>query len=398
LSDVKVKSKQIEDLYFDKAFQNLIKSTERFNMFRVMGVDKKERPHSEILSYFLDPGNNHSLEKRFLKKFLVLLKNNEGISFNDYLNMIKENLRAVETEKYLGLNNIIDLFIEFNSLVIGIENKVDAGESKDQLKQYQQILKEKYKGKNKLIVFLTPSGRDPDSSDSEIGVKIISISYEDIKNICEEIKENAHDNIRMFLDNFIIHLEEDIMGSSNEINQICRKIHENHPEAYRYLVEHHQTIINDKIIRLFEKLKEEINEIPEPGLIINEFGVEEISKDLIRTEIRIRNEEWPEGFFIIIYKHSKFGIYPCVIEEVLNDKLKKLINDIFDTEVKGLPAPYKKNKFYFTSDYVNSTASYRAIKEDGDYITEKDIKEAKKRMLEIYKSINSDLLEINKRL
>jgi len=316
-------------------------------MFRVMGVDKKERPHSEILSYLLDPGNNHSLEKRFLKKFLVLIKNKEAISFNDYLNMIKKNPRAVETEKYLDLNNIIDIFIEFNSFVIGIENKVKADEGSDQLKQYQQIIKEKYKEKNKLIVFLTPSGRDPDSSDSEIGVKVISISYKEIRDICKDIKGSAHDNVKMFLNNFVIHLEEDIMGLSNEINQICRKIHENHPEAYRYLVEHHQTIINEKNKRLFKKLKDDINEIAESGLTIDKFGEEKIRKDFIRNEIRIRNEEWPEGFFIIIYKHSTFGIYPCVIEKVLNNKLEKLIDEFFDVEVTGLPAPYKKKQILF---------------------------------------------------
>ena len=77
------------------------------------------------------------------------------------------------TEWYTKNGRRLDICIEIQDnkskkikAVIGIENKVNSGEQMNQISDYQKSLIKRYSNVPKLIFFLTPDGRNPNTSDS----------------------------------------------------------------------------------------------------------------------------------------------------------------------------------------------------------------------------------------
>jgi hypothetical protein len=60
--------------------ENLEAKLKEFNPFKVLKVDQYEIRHSNIISWLLNPGENHNLGDTFIKKFLAeVIINNENI-------------------------------------------------------------------------------------------------------------------------------------------------------------------------------------------------------------------------------------------------------------------------------------------------------------------------------
>lgn len=144
---------------------------ERFNMFRLLGVNHYENMHSAILAEFLNPKGSHGLKSKFLETFIKQLIIPE--SFKDF-NF--ENAK-VKTEAPTDGNGRIDIFI-YDDIghVLIIENKIYAGDQWEQLKRYDQFANQKYGKLNYGIFYLTLLGTAP-SENSAGGVDYTQISY-----------------------------------------------------------------------------------------------------------------------------------------------------------------------------------------------------------------------------
>ena len=135
-------------------------------MFQLLGVAHYELKHSKIIAYFLDPNGLHGQGDMFLKLFLQVI----GYNSNDNSN-INTDKAEVFTEYNINDNGRIDIFIKDNSgNGIIIENKIYAGDQKEQLIRYHNY------AKKHVIYYLTLWGNEA-SEKSAKGVEYICISY-----------------------------------------------------------------------------------------------------------------------------------------------------------------------------------------------------------------------------
>ena len=131
---------------------------EDFNVFSILGMETNEtKTHSAMLVALLDPKGNHYYDVQFLKLFL------DEIGYKEYLNKDLA-LVKVKAEHYLGKisedytsGGFIDVLITFPSgKAIAIENKINAGDQKNQMYRYSL-----FKGKDCKLYYLNETGKPP---------------------------------------------------------------------------------------------------------------------------------------------------------------------------------------------------------------------------------------------
>lgn len=141
---------------------------EKFNIFRVCGVDHYETTHSAILAEFLNPKGGHGQETKYLHLFLNMLKE-KGLPFT-----FSENDVSVYTEYPIDDGRLDILLRNSESQVIVIENKIYACEQNEQLTRYCKWAKANSKGhRDYAIIYLTLYGKESETADE----KYIRISY-----------------------------------------------------------------------------------------------------------------------------------------------------------------------------------------------------------------------------
>lgn len=180
-----------------------------FNVFDYIYPD--ENQISDIIRDLLDPEGKHGQGDLFFKEFLNLIGKSE-IYTTQKVNLIREN----PTTYILKSQRRIDITIDFDDKYgIGIENKPWAAEQEDQLKDYREHLKKKYKD-NYFLIYLSGSESPPMSIEQgerealEREGKFITLFYPfEFKNWLELCyKECKAEKIRLFLRDFIDYVEK----------------------------------------------------------------------------------------------------------------------------------------------------------------------------------------------
>ena len=100
----------------------------RFNLFTtLLQINDEVRLHTRYLTHLLDPQGTHDCGYRFLKSFL------EQVGLSD---LTKQKCNYVAKEHYTDGDGNIDIYIEFESAIVVIENKIDAQDQDAQLERY----------------------------------------------------------------------------------------------------------------------------------------------------------------------------------------------------------------------------------------------------------------------
>src|SRR5260370_18889236 len=177
-----------------------------FSVFKF--IDPDENGLSDILKMLLDPRGAHGQQDLFLKLFI------DRLCRSSERNM--ENTKVVREALTHAIGSFlrrIDILITSNHVTLAVENKVDAGEQPDQLKDYHDHI-QKLPHKDYCLVFLTRDGREPESIPKDVATKLrdehklFELSYEkDIRQWLEEYPPWCEaENIRYFLADFIYYI------------------------------------------------------------------------------------------------------------------------------------------------------------------------------------------------
>jgi len=164
-----------------------------FNIFQALGVKRRELSHSALLAELFNPNGSHGQGEVFLKSFLQEICQKPGCSHIPVKDYIWDNWsigveRNITTsDRGIFLVGRMDIVLEYrgpdpaNSVLIVIENKIDAEEQHKQLKKYSDwIDSQKQDFDNRALIYLTVKGN---KSKSE-GVTYTRMSYtEDISKI-----------------------------------------------------------------------------------------------------------------------------------------------------------------------------------------------------------------------
>lgn len=90
--------------------------------------------------------------------------------------------------------------------VLGIENKLAAGEGENQLSDYQAALARTFRGVPKILVFLTPEGREPESAKEPSECRVVSCSYETITEMCQKMLPSVSGELQLLVNGLSTHL------------------------------------------------------------------------------------------------------------------------------------------------------------------------------------------------
>ena len=137
------------------------------DLLSILGRQRDELFHSRLIGWLLNPTGRHGLGDRFLRAFLAEVWPGETIDTGGAIDIALERPRSgVSDATGLTVEARADLVITLESLVIVIENKLDAGEGADQCERLywswaQDPIETRW-------VFLTPSGREPVTATSDL--------------------------------------------------------------------------------------------------------------------------------------------------------------------------------------------------------------------------------------
>ncbi len=179
-------------------------SEERFNIFRICGVNHYEVTHSSILTELLSNNSSHNFETKFLGAFIETLVKDRIID-EDFSFSFKDI--KVLPEYSVGEFGRIDILIKNINQCIIIENKIYANDQENQLKRYETFAKLNFE--NHLLLYLTLYGDEASEfSAKDSNYKLVSYSHT-IINWLERCVEIAAKSpvIRETLIQYINHLK-----------------------------------------------------------------------------------------------------------------------------------------------------------------------------------------------
>ncbi|MBN9119232.1 MAG: PD-(D/E)XK nuclease family protein [Planctomycetes bacterium] len=208
-------------------------------LFGALGVARDEVAHSRLLATLLDP-RAHAGAETMLRALLTRVA--DGADTPDVTAAVIRRLPAkwdrISVQRELYRVDVVADIREPNGLVVGIENKIDAGEGSEQLSRYQDFLRDRFPGRRALMLFLTPSGRLPLTAAPDHTVPCLPISYSDVLGAIQVARQTASNRDANTLELIAAHLREEIMGEPDEIRQAVRELWHDHSDALRFLLAH----------------------------------------------------------------------------------------------------------------------------------------------------------------
>ncbi|PKM65837.1 MAG: hypothetical protein CVU95_13625 [Firmicutes bacterium HGW-Firmicutes-2] len=241
----------------------------KFNPLKVLKVDEYEIRHSNMLAWLLDPSENHGLGEEFFKKFLgevILINENMDLDIS-ILDIYLNNFHDIQISREW---NSIDILVtsHVNKVVLLIENKVKAKESKGQLKKYSELIDREFKEYRKLKIYLTIDGEEPTEKEYVI------CDYNSILKILTHIMElnsvNLNNKVVDFI-NYYIDVLKNIVEEDEETLHICKEIYSDNYEIINYIAINKNGLISDeggiqeKVLNVYNIYEKSINMILKLG-------------------------------------------------------------------------------------------------------------------------------------
>lgn len=205
--------------------------TSVFNLFDILKISRVEIRHSNMLSWLLNPKENHGLGDSIIRGFIQYVVT----LFPGGLDVIKTLLMDCHDcfiqREWHGID--ILAVSQKEQFVFCIENKIDSKEHDNQLNRYRNLIEGAYPGYRKMYIYLSPEGDEP--SDPE---HWCPMSYQDVLSIIESArkKSNLSPEAQMLIDNYTTTIRRDIVGDE-KLARICAEIYAKHQRALDLIFE-----------------------------------------------------------------------------------------------------------------------------------------------------------------
>ncbi len=250
----------LQNLLLDiECLDTLLPWTVKFNLFDVLKISRTEIRHSNMLSWLLNPNENHGFGDLFIKGIAQRLVQNDTDGRYDVFKFLLLDFFSFSV--YREWKNI-DILLVSNQekTLIAIENKVGSHEHSNQLSRYRTILEKEYPDYQNICVFLTPDGEDP--SDVE---NWDVLTYRDIvdilENICKRIE--LQPDVKLMINNYTEIVRREIVEDQQLID-ICNKIYSKHRKALDLIFEHRL----DGRSQISDVVRNTLNELSVSGKIV----------------------------------------------------------------------------------------------------------------------------------
>jgi hypothetical protein len=295
-----------------------------FNPFEAMGWTKQEIRHSSFLRWFLDPRETHGLGSYPLRVFLMEI-------LSGGINSSAPNVFDADTWDLDGTIiqtewNNTDLMLRNDSerFFVLIENKVRTTEHSNQLERYRKAATAHYPKHKGICIYLTPSGETPSDEAYQI------LSYPQVVSCVERVVERRRsqlsDEVRTFLIQYVELVRRHIVEDS-EIQELCRRLYENHKAAFDLIYEHRP----DRALEISGLLQQAVKDTPGLTLAQSSKSCVRFSTDVLEGFPR-GSDEWVKTKNLILYEFENYngkvvlklilGPGDAATREAIHEKLK----------------------------------------------------------------------------
>ena len=232
IDDYKEKEQALKAFLLDiECLEPLSEWTSRFNLFDILKITRTEIRHSNMLSWLLNPRENHGLGDRIIKGFIQYVVN----SFSGHSNIFDLLLMDCSDSKVLREWKNIDILVvsDANEFVLCIENKIDSSEQGDQLNKYRKIIEEHYSKYRKMFVYLSPAGSESSDLDNWCSMGYLDVMLI-IENACKKVVLNRESEF--LINNYTDIIRRKIVGD-DRLTEICAQIYAKHQKALDLIFE-----------------------------------------------------------------------------------------------------------------------------------------------------------------
>ena len=329
------KAKHSKKLLFNFAYNNeelerLESKLSEFNPFKVLKAERYEIRHSNFLAWLLDPYENHLIGDYFLKKFLkeVLLGNEEFAERHELMfntdELLSLELGDMEVRREWHDIDILLISHRFKLLIL-IENKVGASESRGQLNKYLDICRSEFPAHDTIPVFLTLYGDEPSNSEYAL------LSYEEIYRLLKFSRDIWSGRINQKVIDFItyyIKILEVLLMKDEELSMLCKKIYAEHKEAIDLIKDYTEKTDYEGAVKIFFDAHTELEQL---GWTSNQTWF--LPKKLKEKLPNNMMERWGSVYPVSIWfwlgkKNSKFGVVLEIGPFKDQEKRVKLLNHL----------------------------------------------------------------------
>ena len=381
----------IKDFLLDiDCLEPLTKWTSQFNLFDVLKITRVEIRHSNMLSWLLNPNENHGLNDSVLRGFIqfaVTYFSDETEIFDTLLMDLHDFVIQREWHNIDILSVSAD-----EKFVLCIENKIDSKEHSNQLNRYRKIIEETYPTYKVVYIYLSPDGTE--SSDPE---NWYSMSYSDVLQIIEKACNSTKllPDTELLIKNYIDTIRRDIVGDEN-LARVCAEIYAKHQKALDLIFENRPDRASElaSIFRKWAQIMNDKGEIifsPEKSVkSYTRFKTQTMSRFLPDVEGLRSGWNTPNFYFYEIRNNGNdFFIQLALSSRNIPDDLRKVCEQIN----KYFPARTKKVDWQWRTPF--STKHIKVEEEfSEEYICEqlnRLFENVKKFELKLTESLDKDI-------
>jgi hypothetical protein len=158
---------------------------QKMSLMNILGVSKKELPHSNFLAWFFNVNESHNLGDYVIKEFIkIYFQENELSNFGNKssLSVFEFALMNFDDLEVRREHKNIDLILisQKNQLCIVVENKIKSSEKNGQLDRYKKYIEEDSAYKNfkyKIYIYLSLENQQIDKEDYPLNQDSCRLKY-----------------------------------------------------------------------------------------------------------------------------------------------------------------------------------------------------------------------------
>lgn len=236
--------------------------TRKFNLFDILKITRTEIRHSNMLSWLINPNENHGLSDSVIRGFIQYVVTSFGEDVNVFDTLLMDCHDFIIQREWRHIDILAASAEE--KFVLCIENKIDSGEHSNQLSRYRSIVEETYPDYKKMYIFLSPDGSE--SSEPEYWC---SMGYQDVLDIIEKARRKVKllPDAELLIDNYVETIRRDIVGDER-LAQICAEIYAKHQKALDLIFENKPDRASD-VAEIFRQWATEMTEKGELEVVLD---------------------------------------------------------------------------------------------------------------------------------
>ena len=242
----------INRLLASKEYAALQRLRPEFNLFSLLDDALREPAWSRLFSGLLDSTLPHGLGAGAFRGWLAEVADElgrRGRQLPSFFQAVPPDAIVRSTVEYsTPKKRRIDILVRVLDAthrvvgVVGVENKLGSPEQPSQVGDYQAALTEVFPGAHRLIVYLTPDGREARTANPSAQCPYLPTSYRTMVRLCRALRTGAEPEVGLLLDSLCSEIENAVLGDGKmerEAKELIRKLWSDadHRKAMQLIIE-----------------------------------------------------------------------------------------------------------------------------------------------------------------